>query len=71
MFKYKCRGHKDRGVLICAKILGDFDKAGVKNIILDLRNNPGGYLDSAVEIAQMTVPEGPIVTTVFRDESAS
>lgn len=54
-----------------AKVLADFDKAGVKNIILDLRNNPGGYFDSAVEIAQMTVPEGPIVTTVFRDESAS
>lgn len=53
-----------------AKILWEFDAAGVKNIILDLRNNPGGYLDSAVKIAQMTVPEGPIVTTVYRDEQS-
>lgn len=50
-----------------SKILWEFDMAGVSNIILDLRNNPGGYLESAIEIAKMTVPEGPIVTTVYRD----
>jgi len=51
-----------------AKILWEFEQAGVTDIILDLRNNPGGYLDSAIGIAKMTVPEGPIVTTVFRDQ---
>jgi len=54
-----------------AKILWQFEQAGVTNIILDLRNNPGGYLDSAVAIAQMTVPAGPIVKTAYRDGLAS
>lgn len=52
-----------------AKVLEEFDQAGITNIILDLRNNPGGYFDSAIEIAKMTVPEGTIVTTEFRDEA--
>lgn len=54
-----------------AEILWQFDQAGVKNIILDLRNNPGGYLDTAISIAQMTVPAGTIVKTVYRDGVSS
>lgn len=33
----------------------------VKGIILDLRNNPGGRLDGAVEVAGELVPSGPVV----------
>lgn len=54
-----------------AEILWQFDQAGVTDIILDLRNNPGGYLDPAIQIAQMTVPEGPVVKIVYRDELSS
>jgi len=32
-----------------------------KGIILDLRNNPGGYLDIAVEIASRFIPKGEVV----------
>ncbi|MFA5023829.1 MAG: S41 family peptidase [Patescibacteria group bacterium] len=32
-----------------------------KGIILDLRNNPGGYLDTAVEMASEWIEAGPIV----------
>ena len=48
--------------------LAELDKKGITNIILDLRNNPGGYLLSAVDIAKMIVPEGIIVQTIFRQE---
>ncbi|MCR4322680.1 MAG: S41 family peptidase [Candidatus Azambacteria bacterium] len=34
---------------------------GAKKIVLDLRNNPGGFLDSAIETASFFVPEGEIV----------
>ncbi|MBQ7975560.1 MAG: PDZ domain-containing protein, partial [Clostridia bacterium] len=37
------------------------DNDGIKNIILDLRNNGGGYLDCAVGIGRLIVPEGIIV----------
>lgn len=36
-----------------------------KGIILDLRNNPGGFLDSAIEIASEWVETGPVVLEKF------
>lgn len=37
---------------------------GMENLIFDLRNNPGGYLDSAVAIADRFIGQGPIVHVV-------
>ena len=52
-----------------ADTLDEFDKQGIKNIIIDLRDNPGGYLNSAVNVASLLVPEGLIVSTVYRNEA--
>ncbi len=41
--------------------------AKLKGYILDLRNNPGGLLNQAVEITNAFVDGGPIVTTRGRD----
>jgi carboxyl-terminal processing protease len=38
-----------------------------KGLILDLRNNPGGYLESAVTVASEWIKEGPIVIEEFGD----
>jgi len=38
-----------------------------KGIILDLRNNPGGYLDTAIAMASAWVPEGPVVIEQFSE----
>ncbi len=35
-------------------------------IVLDLRGSPGGLLDQAVSLADLFIPEGPIVSTVGR-----
>jgi carboxyl-terminal processing protease len=37
----------------------------VNGIILDLRNNPGGFLDSAIEISSEWVETGPVVLEKF------
>lgn len=37
-------------------------RQGAKGIVLDLRNNPGGFLDSAVDIAGVFLPKDEIVT---------
>lgn len=50
-----------------SEALDEFDKQGIENIILDLRDNPGGYLDAGILIASAIVPEGTIVKTVFRN----
>ncbi len=36
-------------------------KAGAKGIVLDVRNNPGGFLEVAVDIASWFLPKGEIV----------
>lgn len=37
--------------------------SGARGIVLDLRNNPGGYLDVAVELAGWFLPRGAIVVS--------
>ncbi len=43
------------------KALEEFENNHIKGIILDLRNNPGGLLSEAVNVAEPFVPKGPIV----------
>jgi carboxyl-terminal processing protease len=40
---------------------------GLRNLIIDLRRNPGGLLDASVEIADMFISSGVIVTTRGRN----
>jgi carboxyl-terminal processing protease len=54
--------------------LKEFDKAVVNvlsnnpsGIILDMRMNPGGYLETAVDVASEWVENGPIVKEKFND----
>ncbi len=53
--------------------LDEFEQAGVKGIVLDMRDNPGGLLNAAVEVADAFLSTGTIVSTVgaysARDES--
>jgi carboxyl-terminal processing protease len=41
--------------------LAHFDGLGIRDIILDLRDNPGGMVDQSVMVASRFVPEGPVV----------
>jgi len=41
--------------------IGEFAKSGSNKLILDLRGNPGGYLDAAVDMASWFLPEGKAV----------
>ncbi|MCX6077181.1 MAG: S41 family peptidase [Campylobacterales bacterium] len=43
-------------------------KATTKGIILDLRNNPGGLLDQAVDLVDLFVDEGEIVSQKGRND---
>ncbi|MDD4565990.1 MAG: S41 family peptidase [Eubacteriales bacterium] len=36
------------------------EKQGAESLIIDLRNNPGGLVNTALEIANLLMPEGPI-----------
>lgn len=49
-----------------ADALKSADDDNIKDIILDLRGNVGGYLSCAVDIGKMIVPKGVIVNTKYR-----
>lgn len=45
------------------KALDKLKKAGLNALILDLRNNPGGLLDSAVEVSERFLGKGKIIVS--------
>lgn len=50
-----------------SKALDELQKAGMQALILDLRNNPGGLLNSAVDVcAQFLPPRSKVVSTQGR-----
>lgn len=46
--------------------LSELRKAGVEKIVFDVRNNPGGELNSICEILDILVPEGPVIRTKYK-----
>lgn len=52
------------------KSLQDLESRNIKGLVLDIRNNPGGLLDSAVEVAGKFLEEGEtVVSTKGRVEN--
>ena len=43
------------------KAAGELKAQGAQRVVVDLRNDPGGYLDSAVKVASQFLPEGKVV----------
>ena len=49
------------------KLERDAGPGGLKGVVLDMRDNPGGYLQQAVAVADKFLSFGAIVSTVERD----
>lgn len=49
------------------KALDELKQQGMKGLVIDLRNNPGGLLGAAVEISDMFIESGRIVSTKGRN----
>lgn len=43
--------------------LQEFANSRVRNLVIDLRNNPGGYLEASLDMASWFLPEGEVVVT--------
>jgi carboxyl-terminal processing protease len=52
------------------KALDQLKEEGVRGLVLDLRDDPGGLLSAAVEVADMFLEKGEIVTTKGRNTAA-
>jgi carboxyl-terminal processing protease len=51
------------------KAVREMENRGAQGLLLDLRSNPGGLLQEAIDIAPIFVPEGPIVEIAGKDGS--
>lgn len=49
------------------KALGEFDAKGIKDIIIDLRNNPGGGLNELVDMCSLFIPTGPAIHLEYKN----
>jgi carboxyl-terminal processing protease len=43
--------------------LDHLHRKGMKSLVLDLRNNPGGFLDQAIHVAEVFLPSGQLILT--------
>ena len=50
-----------------SKILIDYEKKQVSGYVLDLRSNPGGLLDSSIDISRQFINKGIIVSTLSKN----
>lgn len=49
--------------------LRDFDERGINKIVIDLRDNTGGILEQAVEVARFFIPRGVVVSIKERGKT--
>lgn len=48
------------------RVFGDLERQGMKALILDLRDNPGGLLHECIKVARNFIPKGTIVSVEGR-----
>ncbi len=58
------QGNTPRDLRKALRTLRERAKGDLEGLVLDLRGNPGGLLEQAVEVADLFIPEGTIVSTV-------
>ncbi|WMJ77635.1 MULTISPECIES: S41 family peptidase [unclassified Sedimentibacter] len=57
----KVTDFSDNTVELVKKELNKFDESDIKKLVIDMRNNGGGTLNSAVDMLNLFVTEGPVV----------
>ena len=57
----------DNATEFTQKALNEFDSKGIKDIIIDLRNNPGGALKELVDMCSLFIPTGPAIHLEYKN----
>lgn len=61
IFVIKLYNFSGQATALFDKAIADFSTSGTNKLILDLRGNPGGYLDAAVDMASIFLPQGKAI----------
>jgi carboxyl-terminal processing protease len=64
---FKIASFNESTAAMVAKRLLDGGRPPLKGVVLDLRGNPGGLLEQAVELVDLFVGKGPIAATIGRN----
>lgn len=64
----KIRGFNQNTLTDTQNALSMLKEKGAKGFIIDLRGNPGGLLEQAVELASLFIEKGKIVSIRYRDK---
>lgn len=56
----------DETLGLAEKAAEEFKAKGVKGVVVDVRGNPGGLLNSAVDLSQLWISEGKVILTERR-----
>lgn len=65
----KVRQFGDDTKELFANAVSNISGKGYDGIIIDLRNNPGGYLETAVDLSSYFVPDGVVVSEIDKNGS--
>ena len=69
-FYFNMQNYKERNAATdIKKEILSLKKQGIEGLVLDLRNNGGGSLDTAIKIAGLFVDKGPVVQIKYRNEA--
>jgi carboxyl-terminal processing protease len=71
IFTIKLYSFSEQSPTLFRDALRDFVATGSNKLILDLRGNPGGYLDAAVDMASWFLPQGKVVVKEASGQSAT
>ncbi len=63
IFLIKFYSFSENSDKLFADALNEFSKSGSHKLIVDLRGNPGGYLEAAVNIASWFIDEGKVIVS--------
>lgn len=70
VFIIRLYGFPATGAELFRQSLREFIESGADKLVLDLRGNPGGYLEVAVDMASWFLPQGKIVVSEAEREGA-
>ena len=54
-----------------AEAIGELLDGGISELVFDMRDNPGGLLDTAIEVTSLFLPDGEVVVTQNPDSDRS
>lgn len=61
LFTIELYNFSEKSSPLFAQAIKEFNTSPADKLIVDLRDNPGGYLDSSIEMASMFISEGEVI----------